>query len=67
MYLHMYLCAQELVFIGQFGENSGNSRRALEEVLDSCLLTDGEMVEYEGVVDAGGGDEKLKDMYFPKA
>lgn len=57
---------QELVFIGQFGDEKkgGNSQKALEEVLDSCLLTDVEMVQYEA--NAGNGDEGLRKLFFPK-
>ena len=55
---------QELVFIGQFG-TGGNSKKALEDALDSCLLTESEMVEYEKV--AVKGDEALRKYYFPQA
>ena len=58
---------QELVFIGQFDkmENEGsNSRKALEEVLDSCLLTDDEMVLYEEIVCSSGGDDHALRMTF---
>jgi len=63
---------QELVFIGQFDEynqggNSGvgaaNSRKAFEAVLDSCLLNDKEMEEYE--VLAKKGDGALRDHFVP--
>ena len=54
---------QELVFIGQFGKDSGSSRKALEEVLDSCLLTPAEMVDYETV--APKGDDALRALFFP--
>ena len=54
---------QELVFIGQFGKDSGSSRQALEEVLDSCLLTPGEMKEYETV--SPKGDDALRALFFP--
>lgn len=37
---------QELVFIGQFGSGSGSSQKALEDVLDTCLLTDDELGEF---------------------
>lgn len=56
---------QELVFIGQFdndGGRSGNSQKALEELLDSCLLTDSEMVEYEGT--QSKGDAALRSVFF---
>eukprot|EP00595_Chromulina_sp_UTEXLB2642_P003580 CAMPEP_0196764374 /NCGR_PEP_ID=MMETSP1095-20130614/5961_1 /TAXON_ID=96789 ORGANISM="Chromulina nebulosa, Strain UTEXLB2642" /NCGR_SAMPLE_ID=MMETSP1095 /ASSEMBLY_ACC=CAM_ASM_000446 /LENGTH=460 /DNA_ID=CAMNT_0042119749 /DNA_START=525 /DNA_END=1903 /DNA_ORIENTATION=+ len=49
---------QELVFIGQFGTTSGNSRKALEEALDSCLLTDKEMELYNE--SASQGDAALR-------
>jgi len=55
---------QELVFIGQFGSDGGQSRQALEEVLDSCLLTDDEMKEYETV--SAGGDAALRAHFFPQ-
>jgi G3E family GTPase len=55
---------QELVFIGQFGKDGGKSQVALEEVLDSCLLTRDEMVEYEKV--ALGGDAALREHFFPQ-
>jgi len=58
---------QELVFIGQFSSDEKkkgeNSQRALEEVLDSCLLTDQEMQQYEATV--GKGDEALRKLFFP--
>ena len=58
---------QELVFIGQFSseekKKGENSQRALEEVLDSCLLTDQEMQQYEATV--GKGDEALRKLFFP--
>lgn len=51
---------QELVFIGQFGEADGgvgamNSKRALEDVLDSCLLTDEELNDYDRIAKKGDG------------
>ncbi len=52
---------QELVFIGQFADTE--SRAALEEVLDSCLLTDKELREYEETVNKG--DDALRALYFP--
>ena len=55
---------QELVFIGQFGNDGGKSRQALEEVLDSCLLTNDEMREYETV--SAGGDAALRAHFFPQ-
>lgn len=54
---------QELVFIGQFGKDNGSSRKALEEILDSCLLTSQEMKEYEEV--APKGDDALRALFFP--
>ena len=54
---------QEMVFIGQFGKDSGSSRKALEEVLDSCLLTPEEMIEYEKI--SVKGDEALRGLFFP--
>jgi G3E family GTPase len=38
---------QELVFIGHFDNSGASSRRALEDVLDVCLLTEDEMQTYE--------------------
>lgn len=55
---------QELVFIGQFGEG-GQSQKAFEDVLDTCLLTDTEMVEYEATVAGGKGDAALRKLFFP--
>ena len=62
---------QELVFIGQFdegnasgsGSGAANSRKAMEAVLDSCLLTDEEMKEYERI--APKGDGALRDHFVP--
>jgi len=55
---------QELVFIGQFaGPGQSQSQAALEEVLDSCLLTDEEFAEYEKTVKAG--DDALRDLFVP--
>ena len=54
---------QELVFIGQFGKDSGSSRKALEEVLDSCLLTPKEMKDYEDI--SSQGDNALRALFFP--
>lgn len=54
---------QELVFIGQFAKDGGTSQRALEEVLDQCLLTDAEMKEYDAV--AQQGDDALRDHFAP--
>ena len=51
---------QEIVFIGQFG--SSNSKEALTEVLDSCLLSDEEFALYETTVPKG--DAALRDLYF---
>lgn len=55
---------QELVFIGQFGKDGGSSRKALEEVLDSCLLTEEEMKDYETI--APKGDDALRALFFPE-
>lgn len=55
---------QEVVFIGQFGEvGSTTSWKALEEVLDLCLLTDEEMSQYERIVEKG--DYALMDYFVP--
>jgi G3E family GTPase len=57
---------QELVFIGQFsgsGGSEGQSQRALEEVLDSCLLDDEEFKEYERTVVSG--DDALRELFVP--
>lgn len=54
---------QEVVFIGQFGKDGGSSRKALEEVLDSCLLTPKEMKEYEDI--SPQGDDALRELFFP--
>jgi len=59
---------QELVFIGQFaaaGASERQSQQALEEVLDSCLLTDEEMQDYERVVKEGG-DDALRELFVPE-
>jgi G3E family GTPase len=54
---------QELVFIGQFAKDGGTSQRALEGVLDECLLTPEEMAEYEKV--ANKGDDALRSHFAP--
>ena len=55
---------QELVFIGQFGdEASGTSQQSLEDLLDSCLLTDEEMALYDAA--APLGEEQLRAAFFP--
>lgn len=54
---------QEVVFIGQFARDGGTSQRALEGVLDECLLTDAEMKEYEAV--AKQGDDALRSHFAP--
>ena len=57
---------QELVFIGQYDESTPNnpkSKKALEGVLDSCLLTDEEMKVYERI--SIKGEDALRDLYFP--
>jgi G3E family GTPase len=56
---------QELVFIGQFAGVGGKSQQALEEVLDTCLLTDEEMAQYEATVNSKKGDEALRRLFFP--
>eukprot|EP00607_Mallomonas_marina_P003896 CAMPEP_0182432108 /NCGR_PEP_ID=MMETSP1167-20130531/54184_1 /TAXON_ID=2988 /ORGANISM="Mallomonas Sp, Strain CCMP3275" /LENGTH=586 /DNA_ID=CAMNT_0024619241 /DNA_START=179 /DNA_END=1939 /DNA_ORIENTATION=+ len=56
---------QELVFIGQFSDdakNDGKSQKALEGVLDSCLLTDEEMSQYEEI--APKGADALRTLWF---
>ena len=64
---------QELVFIGQFEDKSvagekqklmpgDRSKRALETVLDSCLLTDKEMTAYER--EAPKGEDALRELFF---
>jgi G3E family GTPase len=53
---------QEIVFIGQFNDNIDSSQKTFEEVLDSCLLTDEEMRQYE--ITSQLGDEKLRELYF---
>ena len=55
---------QELVLIGQFGKDSGSSKQALEEVLDTCLLTDDEFEVYKTTA-AKKNPELLKELYFP--
>jgi len=54
---------QELVFIGQFGKDKSNSQKALQDVLDSCLLSDDEMQAYEQV--AKKGDDALREYFVP--
>jgi G3E family GTPase len=51
---------QELVFIGQFANDA--ERKALEEVLDACLLTDDEFALYEQT--APHGDDALRTLFF---
>lgn len=53
---------QEIIFIGQF-DQSGNSVDKLEHMLDSCLLTDPEMNEYQTIVKRGGGDIALNERF----
>jgi hypothetical protein len=55
---------QEVVFIGQFGNDNGEARKAVEEVLDSCLLTDKELLEYDSLA-ATKNEKVLKEHYFP--
>lgn len=52
---------QELVFIGQFEDDGPSSKRALEQVLDMCLLDDEEMKSYETLA---GDDMKLRKQFF---
>eukprot|EP01038_Epipyxis_sp_PR26KG_P010559 gene10559-14185_t len=60
---------QELVFIGQFENKNDksvgslNSQKSLEQVLDTCLLTDAEMKDYEELV--RGGDNALRKFFVP--
>lgn len=54
---------QELVFIGQFGSTGSQSQKALEDVLDDCLLTDAEMAQYEQLY--AKGDNALRDHFVP--
>lgn len=54
---------QEMVFIGQFGKRDGMTQRELEGLLDTCLLSDSEMRDYERV--SGQGDEALKAHFAP--
>jgi len=41
------------------------SKKALEQVLDTCLLTDIEMKAYEKA--SKKGEDALRDLYFPNA
>ena len=52
---------QELVFIGQFEKEGPSSKRALEQVLDLCLLSDEELVNYEK---NAGDDQALRKLFF---
>lgn len=54
---------QELVFIGQFGKQGGQSKEALEGALDACLLTPEEMKDYEKL--SSKGDNALQDHFSP--
>ena len=45
--------------------STGNSQKALEDVLDTCMLSDEEMKQYEETV-ALGSDLNLKKLYFPE-
>lgn len=54
---------QELVFIGQFGLDHGESKKTLVAALDSCLLTPEEMKGYEK--HSPLGDPALRDFFFP--
>jgi hypothetical protein len=51
------------VFIGQFGDNGGKSREALEAALDTCLLTEAELKEYEMM--SAKGDLALQQHFVP--
>jgi G3E family GTPase len=51
---------QEVVFIGQFDDKGASSKRALEDVLDYCLLTDDEMRTYESLA---GSDVALRTHF----
>lgn len=53
---------QELVFIGQFSDSGINSKKSLEELLDSCLVTDEEFENYKKI--ASNGDEALRNAFF---
>eukprot|EP01039_Chlorochromonas_danica_P002771 gene2771-3025_t len=53
---------QEIVFIGQFGGEGEATRKALEATLDSCLLTDQELKEYEEI-GAAKGDNGLREHF----
>ena len=54
---------QEIVFIGQFGDDaSGTSQKALEDLLDGCLLNDREWELYQKI--APTGDEALRKAFF---
>lgn len=60
---------QELVFIGQFQDSKSGppvpgdrSKKALEKVLNSCLLTDIEMAAYER--EAPKGEEVVRNLFF---
>ncbi|RYH11893.1 GTP-binding protein [archaeon] len=53
---------QEIVFIGQFGDQAGEkARQVLEQVLDSCLFSDEEMAQYEDI--ATKGDPALVEHF----
>ena len=52
---------QELVFIGQFENEGPSSKRALEQVLDLCLLNDEEQANYEKYA---GDDQALRKLFF---
>lgn len=53
---------QEIIFIGQF-DKTENSIDKLEKMLDSCLLSDSEMNEYQTIVKRGGGDLALNERF----
>jgi len=54
-----------ICFTYEFVRMIGNSRKALEDVLDTCLLSDKEMKEYEEIA-ALGSDLNLSKLYFPE-
>ena len=54
-----------MLYIFEFVYMIGNSRKALEDVLDTCLLSDKEMKEYEETA-ALGSDLNLRKLYFPE-
>lgn len=55
---------QEIVFIGQFGKSHSEAQKLFENVLDTCLLNDEEMAQYEQVAKTQG-DAALRALYYP--